>query len=542
MDLHTVVPRPLVEGAEIALNYGQRYGLLGESGSGKVLNLPSILLQSIAERDVEIPEHIDIYLVRGEAEPSEVNAVDFIVASAKAKAARLEAYIEELSMADDVDEQALDMAYEELKEMDPSTFEAKASGILHGGDEEPHKGHPRLLLDKPTNHSDLGAVVWLEAYLSTYNHILVITSHSQDFTDTVCTNIMDLTHKKKLIYYSGYYSTYVKTKQENEVNQMKACHRQQDEIAHNKRFSASAGTYAHLVRQAKLKQKIIDKIEAAGLVPFTLRFNFEDVRKLPLPAIAFDNVAFSYSGKKKDYLYEKTFLRYRKFPEKDVMAWRAQLGRFGLSGAYQTAPIKQLSDGLGNRVIFAQLAMEHPHILLLDEPTNHLDMEFIDAQATAIKEFEVGIVIVSHDFRRLGFEYPKQAESSQASHYWIRCGVVVRLIVPRVISPSPLVGFETLLAAPFILKLLPSLIKVETTNGYPKVCSVVGKAIATLRQVGQVYAESGDPNLRALHQAYGKQLTHSLIGIYQKLNATIFAGNPTSPTSETSTLSMLSTI
>ncbi len=30
-----------------------------------------------------------------------------------------------------------------------------------------------LLLDEPTSHLDLGAVVWLEAYLSTYHHILV---------------------------------------------------------------------------------------------------------------------------------------------------------------------------------------------------------------------------------------------------------------------------------------------------------------------------------------------------------------------------------
>lgn len=89
--------------------------------------------------------------------------------------------------------------------------------------------------DEPTNHLDLGAVVWLEAYLSTYNHILVITSHSQDFMDSVCTNIMELTSKKKMVYYTGNYTTYVRTKKENEVNQMKAYHKQQEEIAHIKK-------------------------------------------------------------------------------------------------------------------------------------------------------------------------------------------------------------------------------------------------------------------------------------------------------------------
>ncbi|KAG8703556.1 hypothetical protein FRC08_002762 [Ceratobasidium sp. 394] len=37
--------------------------------------------------------------------------------------------------------------------------------------------------------------------------------------------------------------------------------------------------------------------------------------------------------------------------------------------------------------------------MITDEPTNHLDMGSIDALATAIKEFEGGVVIVSHDFR-----------------------------------------------------------------------------------------------------------------------------------------------
>lgn len=100
-----------------------------------------------------------------------------------------------------------------------------------------------LLLDEPTNHLDLEAVVWLEAYLSKYPHCLVLTSHSQDFLNNVCSQVMDLTVDRKLVYYGGNYDTYVRTKEELETNQTKAYYKQQDEIAHIKKFIASAGTY-----------------------------------------------------------------------------------------------------------------------------------------------------------------------------------------------------------------------------------------------------------------------------------------------------------
>jgi ATP-binding cassette, subfamily F, member 2 len=85
-------------------------------------------------------------LVKGEAEPADINAVDFIIKSAQDKVAKIEKRIEELSLeADDPEAQlALDAAYDELEELDPSTFEAKAGSILHG------LGFSQEMMKRPT--------------------------------------------------------------------------------------------------------------------------------------------------------------------------------------------------------------------------------------------------------------------------------------------------------------------------------------------------------------------------------------------------------
>ena len=82
----------------------------------------------------------------------------------------------------------------------------------------------------------------MSEHTASIRHALT-SRHSADFMDEVCTNIMDLTVRKKMQYYGGNYSTYVRTKTENEVNQMKAYAKQQEEIAHIK--SGSAPTTEH---------------------------------------------------------------------------------------------------------------------------------------------------------------------------------------------------------------------------------------------------------------------------------------------------------
>jgi len=78
---------------------------------------------------------------------------------------------------------------------------------------------------------------------------------------------------------------------------------------------------------------------------------------------------------------------------------------------------------------------------------------------------------------------------------------------------------------PFIPKLLPGLIKVETTVGDPEARGVIGRAIGTLRQVGQVPESSDGSDLPPLKFADEKQLGHSVVSVYKKLGGEVSAAN-----------------
>lgn len=488
MSAHSKV---LINESTLELNFGNRYGLLGENGCGK-----STFLEALANREFPIPEHIDIFLLNKEYPATELTALRAVINEAENEVKRLEKEMERI-LEEDPESPLVDDYSERIDELDPHTFEARASNILRGlgfthkqmnkmtkdlsGGWRMRVALARalfvkptlLLLDQPTNHLDLGACVWLEEYLKKYDRILLLISHSQDFLNNVCTDTIDWDPVKKLLIpYGGNYDTYMNTRMDLEVNQMKRYEKQQEDIKHIKKFIASAGTYANLVRQAKSKQKIIDKMEAEGLVEkvgqrIQFQFKFEPCSKLPPPVLCLQDLSFAYSGKKEDMLYEHlelgvdcdsrvalvgpngagkstllklmigdlmpsegsvsrhTHLKICRYSQhsadqldldksavdylrdkfgdqmgtKELQFWRSQVGRFGLLGESQLCPMRQLSDGQRSRAVFCELALSVPNMILFDEPTNALDIETIDSLADAIRSYEGGVVLVSHDFR-----------------------------------------------------------------------------------------------------------------------------------------------
>ncbi|MCJ8731834.1 hypothetical protein PDJAM_G00203850 [Pangasius djambal] len=301
----------------LELNSGRRYGLIGLNGTGK-----SMLLSAISHREVPIPEHIDIYHLTREMAPSEKTALQCVM-EVDEERIKLEKEAERLAHEDSECEKLMEL-YERLEELDADKAEMRASRILHGlgftttmqqkklkdfsGGWRMRVALARalflkpfmLLLDEPTNHLDLDACVWLEEELKEFKRILVLISHSQDFLNGVCTNIIHL-HQRKLKYYTGNYDQYVKTREELEENQMKRFNWEQDQIAHMKNYIARFGHgSAKLARQAQSKEKTLQKMVASGLTERvvndkTLSFYFPSCGKIPPPVIMVQNVSFRYS-------------------------------------------------------------------------------------------------------------------------------------------------------------------------------------------------------------------------------------------------------
>merc|ERR1739844_551245 len=309
----------LIVDSKVELSCGQKYGLIGVNGSGK-----SSFLAVLGNREVPIQDHIDIFYLAREMPASEKTALEAVM-EADEERLKLEKLAEELALNEDEESQDYLMeVYERMGEIGADTAEVKASQLLKGlgfntamqnkmGKDysggwrmrialaralfiKPHL----LLLDEPTNHLDLEACVWLEEEFKNYKQILVIISHSQDFMNGVCTQIMHL-DKQRLTYFGGNYDTFVRTRAELLEAQEKKYQWEQDQIAHMKNYIARFGHgSAKLARQAQSKEKTLAKMVAEGLTEKVTAdrsqsFAFYSCGTIPPPVIMIQNVSFRYN-------------------------------------------------------------------------------------------------------------------------------------------------------------------------------------------------------------------------------------------------------
>jgi len=224
----------LIDGCDLKLTHGSKYGLAGKNGSGK-----TTLLRNMKDYAIEdFPKHIRMLHVAQEQPRDESKVLDAVL-NADEMRVQLEKEYErmEIYMEDCPDEevQLCQLAIERLDELQGEINfdqgEKMAVKILTGLGFTPEmmqqtvcslSGGWRmrvalakalfvepdyLLLDEPTNHLDFPTVLWLQQYLNRYEKTVIIVSHDRAFLNGVTTHIIHL-HDQTLTYYKGNYDTF----------------------------------------------------------------------------------------------------------------------------------------------------------------------------------------------------------------------------------------------------------------------------------------------------------------------------------------------
>ncbi|XP_047195494.1 ATP-binding cassette sub-family F member 3 [Hippoglossus stenolepis] len=313
--------RCLLQGAELSLSSGRRYGLIGRNGLGK-----TTLLKMLASRNLRVPAHISILHVEQEVDGDETAALQSVLQSDTQREGlldeekRLNARIAN-GTADGMESVRLSEIYVKLEEIEADKAPARASVILAGLGFSPKMQQQMtrefsggwrmrlalaralfarpdlLLLDEPTNMLDVRAILWLENYLQTWQSTILVVSHDRNFLNAVVTDIVHL-HTQRLDSYRGNYENFIKTKEDRLKNQQREYEAQLQYRQHIQvfidRFRYNANRAAQVQSKLKLLERLPEMKPIERETEVTLRFpdNFE---KLSPPILQLDEVEFFYT-------------------------------------------------------------------------------------------------------------------------------------------------------------------------------------------------------------------------------------------------------
>ena len=307
----------LLEGATVALNPGEKIGLVGRNGAGK--STLFALLSGVLHEDAgefQIPPTWRMAQVAQEMPETGESATDFVIAGdTRLMAAQAEVHAAEAAS----DGERMGHAYAALHDAGAHDAQARAQALILGlGFQVDELCRPvnsfsggwrmrlqlaralmcpsdLLLLDEPTNHLDLDALVWLEAWLQRYPGTLLVISHDREFLDAV-TNVTLHIDQGRLTRYGGNYSTFEETRAQQLELQQNAYARQQDKIAHLQKFIDRFKAKATKARQAQSRVKALERMErlAPVLTSAEFTFEFKPPANLPNPMLALRDAAFGY--------------------------------------------------------------------------------------------------------------------------------------------------------------------------------------------------------------------------------------------------------
>lgn len=317
-----------------------------------------------------------------------------------------------------------------------------------------------LLLDEPTNHLDVDSILWLEEFLMSFKHTVIVVSHDRHFLNKVCTHTADIDFQKVQLYTGNY--DFWRAASEMALRHRSAKREKAETRAKElKEFIARFSANASKSKQATARKKMLGQLNLEAFSPSSRKYPhivFDPKKVHGKEMLCLEGISKSIAGEQlfknvnltitkgervvivsrnsvatttlleiisgaqepdtgtvkwgasvqrgalpKDYndLFEvdRSVIDWlRQYSEdQDEQFIRQFLGRMLFTGVESQKSVTVLSGGEKVRCMIARLMLEDPQCMVLDGPTNHLDLESILSLNNALVKRKGTLIFGSHD-------------------------------------------------------------------------------------------------------------------------------------------------